>query len=59
MEKSPTAVMTGFTMLLGSNPYLNVRKFKKVEIGIVRDNVSIIVKIGIKITNQKLRIRTL
>jgi hypothetical protein len=49
VKKSSTAVMTGCTTLLGSKPYLNAIKFKKVEHGMEIDKVKRIEMIGIKI----------
>ena len=43
------AVIIGLTMLFGSKPRLNAKKFRRVEQGIETDNVSKIEIIGITI----------
>ena len=53
MKKSSIAVITGFTMLFGSNPRLNAKKFKNVEQGIEIVKVREIETTGITINKPR------
>ncbi len=48
VNKSSRQVIMGFTILLGSFPFLKAMMFNPVEVGIENDKVSNIVIIGIK-----------